>query len=299
MRMMLPIGMLLGMMGLITPSSRADETTPLTEMNARFRAIYARAGSLTLKPDSPVILLEGDDLVLLHHGERKVERAIPKGYHDRKAISHLPLGLVVLLNEVGPMGLTDADRTDLTEIRARAEAAQRYLPKLGWTGDLLARQEKIFAASIAFIDRALQKGAPPAAEIQQFARDMAPLVMSNAAESTALQIDGMHSIVRKWQKAMPPEEWKKLTVVIVGAQMPRKGNLATQYFAKLLNEPGEGRRIIYAESLWEEPKALRLLATHRVDRKVAVAFFNDDERMHRDLLDDAAKDYLAHFDWNK
>ena len=42
----------------------------------------------------------------------------------------------------------------------------------------------------------------------------------------------------------------------------------------------------------EEPRALDLLATHLVDTQIAIDFFNDPERMNRDLLSDAARDYL-------
>jgi hypothetical protein len=60
----------------------------------------------------------------------------------------------------------------------------------------------------------------------------------------------------------------------------------------VLNEPREGRRIVYAESLWEEPRALDLMGTHMLDGAVGEAFFGDYWRMHRDLLADAAKGYL-------
>ena len=78
----------------------------------------------------------------------------------------------------------------------------------------------------------------------------------------------------------------------MGSAMPRQQNLAVQYFAWLLSEPGEGKRIVYSESVWDEQKALGLLATHQIDGDIGAAFFDDDRRMHRDLLADAAKDIL-------
>ena len=69
--------------------------------------------------------------------------------------------------------------------------------------------------------------------------------------------------------------------------------MVTQYFLRLLNEPREGRRVVYAESLWQEPQALDLLGTHLLDSGVGDAFFGDSMRMHRDLLGDAARQYLA------
>ena len=59
-----------------------------------------------------------------------------------------------------------------------------------------------------------------------------------------------------------------------------------------MGEGGEGRRIIYAEALFDESKALDLLGTHLVDTRIGEAFFADPQRMHRDLLSDAAQSYL-------
>ena len=75
-----------------------------------------------------------------------------------------------------------------------------------------------------------------------------------------------------------------------GAQTPRVENAAVQYFARLFGETsGEGRRVVYAEGLWDEEKALNLLGTLRLDGKLSVAVFNDPFRMYRDILADVAR----------
>jgi len=80
--------------------------------------------------------------------------------------------------------------------------------------------------------------------------------------------------------------------LIIGPHMPREDLVVMQYFLRLLHEPREGRRVVYAESLWTEPQALDLLGTHLLDGGVGEAFFGDYMRMHRDLLGDAASQYL-------
>jgi len=102
----------------------------------------------------------------------------------------------------------------------------------------------------------------------------------------------LHTQVTAWRKEMSAGDWAKLRVLVIGPHMPREGLVVMQYFSKLLNEPQEGRRIVYAEGLWEEPRALDLVGTHLLDGAVSEAFFGDYWRMHRDLLADAAKDYL-------
>ena len=78
----------------------------------------------------------------------------------------------------------------------------------------------------------------------------------------------------------------------MGSPMPRRGNVATQYFGRLLGVQGECERIVYAESIPEEARALNLLGTHLLDTEIGAVFFEDPRRMHRDLLADAAEAYL-------
>ena len=116
--------------------------------------------------------------------------------------------------------------------------------------------------------------------------------MANVAEAARAELDALHRQVGAWKSQMTEEEWKGVSVVILGSPMPRKENVAVQYFARILGEPGEGRRITFAESIRDESKALDLMATRTLDTGIGVDFFNDPLRMHRDLLSDAAKDYL-------
>jgi hypothetical protein len=53
--------------------------------------------------------------------------------------------------------------------------------------------------------------------------------------------------VRAWRATLAGGEWERLAVIARGGQLPRRGDLAVQYFARLLGEPGEGRRGLYAE----------------------------------------------------
>jgi len=106
-------------------------------------------------------------------------------------------------------------------------------------------------------------------------------------------LDATHAQVSAWRRGLSPQQWNQLHVLIVGPHMPREGLVVMQYFLRLLHEPREGRRVVYAESLWEEPQALDLLGTHLLDGSVGEAFFGDYMRMHRDLLGDVASQYLV------
>ncbi len=123
-------------------------------------------------------------------------------------------------------------------------------------------------------------------------RKLTPLVMANAAAAARAALDMLDHQVRAWKAELTAQEWDALTIIVVGRQLPRNQNLAVQYFARLLGQPGEGKRLIYAEGLGDEPRSLDLLATYRVDTQIGIDFFNDPSRMTRDLLSDGARDYL-------
>lgn len=259
---------------------------PLTDVNDAFRAAYKSARQDALASAGPVIVVSGDDLVLVRDGKRTSARVVPPVYHDLKAFSHIPLAAYLLTRP----GLTDDRRAELTMFANKVEATRGLWDRPAFTDEQRRRQQTIVDDTLRYLKDADKAISP--ADRTAFARKLAPLVLANSADAAKAQIDGMHKQVTAWRTDLPPEAWKKLRVVVCGSQMPRQGNLAVQYFAWLLGEPGEGPRIVYAEGIFDEPKALNLLGTHQLDTDVGAAFFNDPRRMHRDLLADAAKEVL-------
>ncbi|MGA2590160.1 MAG: hypothetical protein ABSH32_09615 [Bryobacteraceae bacterium] len=263
----------------------------LTALNNAFRAAYADAKRRVLASSGPTLIVNGDDFALLRDG-RRVEANVGAPIYDPvKTIAHVPLAIYVTLTPGD--GAVDNDRLKtLTGLRELIPPAERSLDTLKLPTATLARQKQIVAASLAFLDDVAghRKFARPA--LLAFTRRMAPLVMENVTEATRAQLDAIHAQVSAWRRDMSPEEWTRLHVVIVGPHMPRQDLVVMQYFLRLLREPSEGRRVVYAESLWQEPQALDLLGTHLLDGEVGEAFFGDYLRMHRDLLGDAAKQYL-------
>jgi hypothetical protein len=282
------------------PASRSGDAVgqvpgpadPLVVLNGAFREAYARARQETIARSGPVILVEGDNLVLLREGKRTEVKVIPDIYHALKAVSHVPLALYVLLAPGSDKEITEARRADLRSYRDKLLAAEKSLDGRGFTDAVRQRQETILAESRRLLDRVLETKKIAPTELLAFTRRQGPLVMANAADAARAQLDSLHQRVGAWKAEMPADEWQRLRVVIMGSALPRRGNLAKQYFMRLLGEPGEGLRIVYAESLFDETKALNLLGTNLIDTDIAVAFFDDRHRMHRDLLADAAEEHI-------
>ena len=232
-------------------------------------------------------------MVLRRGGQRLEVPYTPVVYHVLKAVAHVPLALdVMLVPHAGEATLNDAVLAELREYQQRIAAAEPSLVPSGLEPEQLDRSRKIFAECRAFLNSVEKARRCSREERIAFARRMTPMVMKNAGEAARAELDALHARVSAWRSEMTPEAWKALKVVILGSPSPRKQSLTVQYFARLLGEPGEGPRIVYAESIRDEAKALDLLATDEVDTGIGVDFFNDPTRMHRDLVSDAAHDYL-------
>ena len=272
------------------PSSSSD---PMATLNKAFRAAYRKAREATLARSGPVILVEGDDLVLKKGGQRVEIHYTPAVYHVLKSFAHIPLALdvIVATRDGGGLG-NDSEIAELREYRKLIENAEAALANQGLDAEQVERQRKLIAACGTFLDSVVESRKCTRADRVAFARRMCPLVVANANEAARAQLDALHRQVNTWKSQMTEEEWKGLSVVIMGSQLPRNQNLAVQYFSRLLGEPGEGRRITFAEAIREESQALDLMATRTLDTEIGVDFFNDPMRMHRDLLADAAKAYL-------
>ena len=54
-----------------------------------------------------------------------------------------------------------------------------------------------------------------------------------------------------------------------------------------------GKRVLTAETTFDEAEAFALLATHALDAGVATRFFDEETRLSRDILADAAERILA------
>ncbi|MGD0228454.1 MAG: hypothetical protein ABSF71_39645 [Terriglobia bacterium] len=264
----------------------------LDTLNHEFLKQYQQALAAALAETGPMILEEGDDLILVRNGTRTKVQVKPVEYHELKAVAHIPLALFVMLSFPPAANLSGDRLQRLRHYRELMEKAQATLPDRLFTLAQVSRQQEIFRESFELLDDVLASGQVKPAKLSSFTRQVAPLLLANVADATSVEMRELFATVTAWQKQLTAAEWNALHVVMIGPHMPRDQECSIQFFERLLREPEEGKRIIYAEALWNETDALNLLATHEVDEAAGAAFFGDPMRMHRDLLADAAKVYL-------
>jgi len=264
----------------------------LGTLNDTFRASYRelhdwRTGSL-----DPIIIVQFDQLHLIRNGKVTTETFTPPVYHDYKAISHIPLALYMKLARHVGRPFDKAMLEWLTMYLKQIQAAAASLEgRPGWTAENLRLHKQIATASEKFIEKIAGAEEVGDQELTNYTRAMRPLVLASADAAAKAQLEGLHALVTKWRTEIG-QRWTHVDVVVLGPKQPRQGNLQYAYFKRAMGPGAEGRRLWYAEGIFDKDGGLNLLGTILIDRGASIAFFADPVRLERDLLADAAQRHI-------
>lgn len=282
-------------LALAAPSVAQPVATPAEQaaddLNRDLLRVYRAAKKLRLAQTSPVIVVAFGEAVLIRDGGEERVDFTPRAYDSAKDMSHTVLGFY------GAAALALADpksdwANEFRSLRQRAAAVLPQLAALGFAGERREREARLLSGAIDFADRMLAAGAVTQEALTAYGHAMAPLVLANATDAAAAQLDGLDTLVRGWRDEIGEAAWKRLYVVILGPRMPRAGNLQFQYFVNALGSSAIDQRLFYAEGIFDVKGGLDLLATIVTDRELSAAVFDDPLRMDRDLLADGAEAHL-------
>ncbi|QGQ23004.1 hypothetical protein F1728_10125 [Gimesia benthica] len=270
----------------------------LLKLNGDFIKAHAAARKLDLASGGPIILLKDGQLVLIRGGKETTSEILFPRYDTVKVFAHMPVAIYLMLGPAGAGELNTKRLQQLAEYHGQIDRVEKQLDHIGLEGEQLKRQKQLLAGSKQFLEQVIQQQRFSTEELYAFTRSMLPMIQANIAEAAASQLDAMHQQVMVWKKEMTPEEWQKLRVSVKGAVLAREGNLAMQYFERLLNLEGPGMRLIYMERYVPPTPMQTLLATRSVDRGISIAFFDNPDRMFRDVLADAAAAHIKQMNFD-
>lgn len=264
----------------------------LGTLNDSFRSSYRELRSWRISSLDPIIIVQFDELHLVRNGKTTTENFTPPVYHDYKAIAHIPLALYTKLARHVGRPFDKAMLEWLTMYLKQIQAAAASLDgRPGWTPEQLRLHKQIATASEKFIEKIGSAEQVGDQELTNYTRMMRPLVLASADAAAKVQLDGLHALVTKWRAELGPR-WTHIDVVVLGPKQPRQGNLQYAYFQRAMGRAAQGRRLWYAEGVFDKDGGLNLLGTILIDRGASLAFFADPVRLERDLLADAAQRHI-------
>lgn len=283
------------------PQLKASD--PILTLNDAFRTAYADLRSEIIEETSPIIIHSGDKMVLIKDGVRTEAPALTPRYHVLKSVAHVPLAVYAMLISGAGTRIDDPQLNRLREYRSLVSEGRHTIEALGLEPDQRDRQLRIFDRSVDLIDVTLRNGTVTKSELRRFTQSQRQDILANAYEAAEDQLTTTDRQFKAWESGMTTEERNKLRVAVSSVHMARVGNLAMQYFSVALDEPFEGRfeeeeikdsdfRLLFTESVFDEKEILKAIGMHIVDAEAGNWFFDDTQRMHRDLLADAAEEII-------
>ncbi len=284
--------------------SSPDLSHRVSQLNARFLRLYAKkkqAIKSLLGKAHPVLIAKGDDLILKYDGVDRVVSYIPQNYHLIKGIAH----------SVGTL-----DTLDWLSIHCPEEGETWQMERETLESELASLKQELenllrepvkdlnLSKWIQLAEKLLEE-----APLSTAQPEIASLVEDFIEEAAITRTDAMDSAVQNLQCSVLPEDWERLSMIVIGPRMPREGDLSMQYFEEMLcgvekknlsqacpyakQVPRtEGRRLIYAESIKDTDEALDLLASEIADEALGLRVFKNPLAMHGDILHKATRLYL-------
>lgn len=274
-------------------------TGPLSELSEQFRGAHAAARArmcARLQTAALVIRYSVGTVEVDRNGQAVVPpTSIYTPYvHVLKAVTHAVFLASLLADE--PPGAPRREHLAAT-LRELDSAVKLFGEARQPVASLLsaaerARQVAILTQTRSYLGSLLQDQAlPPQARVD-FIKAVRPLIaadLRDAARATLRKLDETIKGARAVIDRDNPHAWESVVVVANASHQSRAGELAVQYFARLLGETlGEGarqeKRLVVLESVNQAADQRGVLAAHFVDREHAERIFGEPDRLQWDVL---------------
>jgi len=258
-------------------------TDALDAGNRAFREAYDGARD-AVRQQVPVLIVLPTEIALHRQNQRCAVPYSRPSFVRAKCAAHMAVALFALT----------CDESDREQARAGLARSIEHLsgairgPQP--SDSELSREIRALLEVCLDFARAAHEDPPSEPLRTEFASDAGPRILRVTELATCEQIAGLQEAVDTIFKQLSSDEQAELQVVVVGDHQARARSLGMQYFKRRLREDeGTDRRVTYGENIEDEQEAIALVATRRLDQRIALAFFGDEHRLQRDVLGDAAK----------
>jgi hypothetical protein len=268
----------------VVPSMSSDRSSEAFDAGNRvFHEAYGGARD-SVRRQGPVLVVMPTELALHHRNQRLVVCYSRPSFVRAKSAAHIAVALFALTQ---PDAQEESQRTGLARLLAHIQVA------LGETHpdrEPVDREIRALLQCCLHFARAASEQAGSEVQRAKFASDAGPRILHITELATREQIAGLDQATESVFSRLSPDEQAELQVVVVGDHQARARSLGMQYFKRRFRElPGADQRVTYGENIEDEEEAISLVATRRLDKQIAQAFFADENRLQRDVLGDAAK----------
>lgn len=224
-------------------------------------------------------------------------------FMDMATLAHPPLTLFDLIGK---------NHFDTPLSKAREEALKTYdqilnLARAEYNQEGRLNKEEtnlmnhIYKTTHDYIQTSIKSGQTSSTLFERYLESVTPSVNRTLDIATLDLLSQFKNQIYAWRTQYPNENWHELRVAILGFHQPRRGYALSQFFKKLLKEPGYERKVVYAEfqaSLYptQKTKALELakllIAKSDYDQITSDFLYHDPDVLEVDVMAKSATKIL-------
>ena len=275
-----------------TPAQTATDN--VLALNTSMFELYDNTGRIfraNILAQHPVILAlfsgAGGRFILYRPGMPPLEAPpVPIVYQLLKSIGHSTMALSEI---VMPYLENPADqdwRAPMLAYRSRMQSALDGLDAVDMPKEWLTTNQAILKNNIAFMDASVSKGVITVADLQEFAKQQAPLLKENVAWAAETQVNHWMGVVAGWKK-MLGSAWDKTYAASNTIYVTRQNNVLFSVLAQFFGPDAINSRLMLIEtiSFTTTPQDMLSSMTRIIaDRTVGALFFGNYYLMDYELM---------------
>ncbi len=276
------------------PSTEAQ----LDDLSKYFRGQYAitRAENLAALP--LVIVAEVPSVTWIAQGRTHVIKLPMTGYTESKILLHSVLGVYAIGSRMIRDGTTPAELKEAHTLLAALDKSLALTTRTSLSATDQALLRQVLTQLRSQVASWITADSLTQAQLEAGLRAVRKPTMLLVQHVGTAQYDNVLAAFESIRRQVSPAVWSQAVVIGANRVTARRNNLELAPAVKEFGHAAIGKRIFFADNIFDTPGALQVLAILQIDRNLSAAFFGDPCRMWRDFLGDVSAQKAGNFDVN-
>ncbi len=257
-------------------------------INDTMLANYDDMKKTIAKQLSPIIVAHfngiGGTFTLQYKGRRRTVSPSPPQYAELKSVSHLPMGIYVIIAPYFKSPQERGWQEKLTEYRAKVAAGLDTIEQTDLTGASKQHCKLILTESIKYIDGIMSAGTFDVAGFKAYSQRVLPAIKANLYRAAGLQAEAAVHLLRQWRKEIGEEDWRNLWGAALAPFTLSVKNATWQAMYLAMNEETRDDQLLLIANTNDLEYSLETVAHLIMDRLLARLVFSEKTGADRELV---------------
>jgi len=262
--------------------------TKIFALDEAMQANYRELEAAIAKQLSPIIIVQfngyGGTFTLQYQGTRRIVSPSPRRYAELKSVSHVPLGIYVIIAPYFDSAEGGGWKDKLAANRTIMTTSLETIKHSDLNKKSKEHCRQILEESVAYVDGLLAAGTFDAAGFQAYSRRVLLSIKANLDLAAQLQAEASVSLLKEWRDELGEDQWRKLWGVVFAPHTLSVKNASWQAMQLMMHEETRDDQLLLLANENDIDYALKTVSHLIMDRLVARLVFSVETAEDRELV---------------